>query len=117
MDKDDLFISVLPEEDVELPNDKGTVRVRALTRAELHETTVDRTGGKNPNRARDAELRMVCYAMVDPPLNIKEVTEWSKAASNGEFQKVVKTIIQLSKVGDDEEEIAEAQRQAYDDFR
>lgn len=120
MDKDTLFTSVLPEEDVILPG-KGAVRVRSLTRAELHESGKDTTNGKNPNHARDAEIRMVCYGLVDPVLNINEVKEWAKVAASGEFQKVVKAIMRLSSVsGNDEEgeeEVANAMNEAYDDFR
>lgn len=119
MDKNTLFTSVVPEEDVELEG-KGVVRVRALTRDELHRcnsSTEDRTGKRRPGAARDAEMLAVCFGMVDPVLDINEVKEWSTIAAVGEFQKVVKTIMRLSNVGDNDEELEEAQRQAYDDFR
>lgn len=116
MNKDTLLKSVLPEEDVMLEG-KGAVRVRSLTRAELHQCTTSKGGKKDPNSAREAEFRAVSFGMLDPILNITEVREWAKVASAGEFQKVVKTIMRLSSVGDDDEEVSEAQREAYDDFR
>jgi hypothetical protein len=119
INKDILFSSVIPEEDVELDG-KGIVRVRALTRDELHRCSAgseDRNGKRNPNSSRDAEQRMVMFGMIDPALNISEVKEWAAVASAGEFQRVVKAIMRLSSIGDNEEEVEEAKSQAYDDFR
>mgnify|MGYP001576459483 CR=1 FL=1 len=119
INKDELFVSVVPEEDVELKG-KGSVRVRALTRGELHRANAaaaGKNGNNNPNAARDMEMLAVHFGMIDPHLNIEEVKEWASIAAVGEFQKVVKAIMRLSEVGEDEEEVKEAQREAYADFR
>jgi len=122
IDKDTLFKSVVPEEDVELDG-KGSVRVRALTRDELHQVNAYSSRGSNSDEkrtataSRDAELMAVHYGLVDPPLDINEVKEYAKAAAVGEFQRITKTIMRLSGVGANEKEVRQSTNDAYADFR
>lgn len=89
MDKELLFKSALPEAEVEIPG-KGTVRVRALTRAEaLSMQHVE--GG-----VQAIERRMLALAMVDPELTEAEVGQWQKASVAGEMEPVGVKIQELS---------------------
>ena len=116
LDVQSLFEQLLDQVDVELK--KGTVRVRALTRKEM-EMVMTRKNGKEPN-GLDVEVRMVQMGMVEPELDIDQVRHWASVETPGEFQKVTKAIMALSKMPDDEEmeEATKlAQKQAYADFR
>jgi hypothetical protein len=112
IDKETLFLQDnFPEEIVEIPG-KGEVRIRALTRAEMH--------SMNPNgktSAADVEYRTVVFGMLEPSLDIKEVKQWANVASVGEFQVVLRAIMRLSGMSATEEEVNEAQKSAYKSVR
>lgn len=105
MDKELLFKPNLSEEDVEIPG-RGTVRVRTISRAEMHSINLKCKG--NP---AEVEWRSIAAGMVDPELSYDEVREWSKAASPGEIQLVMRAIIDLSGLKDG------ADKEAYQQFR
>lgn len=104
MDKELLFKPRTAEREVEVPN-VGTVRVRALTRAEV-----------TPLVGREVELdvlerRLLTLAMVDPVLTAEEVAQWYDAAPAGELNPVLDAIRDLSGVK------ASDPRDAYHQFR
>lgn len=92
-DKATLFESSLPEDDVELGNGKGTVRVRALTRAEAMSCQQVKDG---PGRVAAIERKMLALAMVDPEMTEAEVGRWQKASTAGEMEPVGLKVQQLS---------------------
>lgn len=92
MDKEALFRSRLPEDDVEVPG-VGTVRVRALSRAESLRMA-DASG------AEEVERKMLALALLDPALTEDEVSQWQQAAVADELDLVVKKIAELSGVLD-----------------
>lgn len=103
MDKELLFKAQVSEADVEL--NSGTVRVRGLTRGEMHAMN-----------ARNAdpllvEQRTVKTGLVDPELTLDEVKRWYETALAGDVQKVVSAVLELSGMyeGSDKE--------AYQQFR
>lgn len=87
MDIEQLFKPLLPEKDVEIPG-RGTVRVRSLTRAEVHSMPK-----KDPS---DAERHFIAAGMVDPTMNTEDVRRWQESASPGEITVVVDAIGKLS---------------------
>lgn len=89
VDKAALFRARCPEEDVELPG-VGTVRVRALTRAEVIEI------GKGVNDGKDMEPYSLSLAMVDPQLTEDEVRQWTQVATFGELEKLNHVVNRLS---------------------
>src|SRR5262245_19970765 len=99
MDKELLFKPSLPERDVEIPG-KGTVRVRALTRAEMHHAT-KKGGGVADADPEVVERHMVATGLVDPVLTVAEVAKWFTAASAAEAQPVIRAISELSGTGED----------------
>lgn len=89
MDKQELFKSLLAEEDVEVPG-RGTVRVRALSRAQaLHLRGTEMSHSK-------LERKLLSWAMVNPPLTESEVEQWQDASVAGEIETVSEAIIRLS---------------------
>lgn len=104
MDKELLFKPRTPEREVEIPN-VGTVRVRALTRAEV-----------TPLVGREIELdvlerKLLTLAMVNPVLTEDEVDRWYDAAPAGELNPVLDAIRDMSGVK------ASDPREAYHRFR
>lgn len=91
MDKNLLLKTFFPEEEVEIPG-KGTVRVRSISRAELHSWNKP---GKDAD-AGELERRTVQAGLIDPKLTYDEVCTWFENASAGEIQPVVKAIMRLS---------------------
>lgn len=87
MDKNDLFKSNLTEAEVEIPG-RGTVRVRTMTREELHSLRDPNTG--------IAERKVLAACMVDPQLTEDEVLLWQTASPAGELSVVVEKIMKLS---------------------
>lgn len=87
--KDALFEPALPERDVAIPG-RGTVRVRALTRAEALEIR----GVEIP--VAHMERKLVSAAMVAPKLSEKDVDRWQRAAAAGELEPVTDAITELS---------------------
>lgn len=88
MDKELLFKPRLTEEDVEIPG-VGTVRVRALSRAEA--MIVSDVKG---TEAR--ERKILAFGMVDPQMTEAEVGRWQKAATAGEVNAVALRIATIS---------------------
>lgn len=88
MDKDLLFKPRLPEADVEIPG-VGTVRVRALSRAEA--MAVENAKG---NAA--IERKLLALGLVDPKLTEAEVGQWQSAAPASELEPVSNRIAELS---------------------
>ncbi len=97
--KDRLLTARLAEADVEIP-DVGTVRVRALTRAEVMSVrkATDREDTIDGVRALILERKMLAAAMVDPPMTEDEIRGWQQAAPAGEIQPVVEKVQTLSKM-------------------
>lgn len=91
MDKANLFKPRTTEREVDLPG-VGTVRVRALTRAEV--TPI--VGVEMP--LDELERRLLVLAMVDPALSDAEVAQWYEAAPAGELNPVLDAIRDLSGV-------------------
>ncbi|HEX5120362.1 MAG TPA: hypothetical protein VFW65_34705 [Pseudonocardiaceae bacterium] len=89
MDKSLLTKARLAEEDVELPG-VGTVRVRALSRAEAMKVT-----DRELPVARMEQV-LLSMAMVDPVMSEADVAEWQTAAPGGELEPVVEVIQRLS---------------------
>lgn len=100
MDKDLLFKDRLPEADVDVPG-VGTVRVRALTRAEtFYVQKADRAD------VGAIERRILATGMVDPELTQADVSRWQKACPAGEIDPVVDKIRELSGLDDDAAKVA-----------
>jgi hypothetical protein len=95
--KELLFKSRLAEDDVQIPG-VGTVRVRALSRAEvlLVRKATDLAGDVDGPRALVLERKMVAAAMVHPPLTEAEVGRWQNASAAGELEPVTEAIQRLS---------------------
>ncbi len=84
-------INALPQEDVEIPG-KGSVRVRALTRAEMLSL------GDNLS-VLEIERKMISMAMIDPVLTEAEVKAWQDSSPVNEMTTVVRKINALGGVG------------------
>lgn len=78
----------LPEDTVEIPG-VGTVRVRALNRAESMMV-------QGANGLEATERRIVALGMVDPSMTEAEVGQWQKASPGGEIDAVSNKIAELS---------------------
>lgn len=94
MNKEDLLKPSFAQQDVEIPG-KGTVTVRALTRAELHQVGADGNKGK-PRPNKEVEALTIVYGLVDPQLDINEVQEWMDNCPMGEIQPVLDAIQEVS---------------------
>ena len=114
-DKNQLFIGAFEEEDVELPG-KGTVRIRALSRAEMQTLMKNGTNGREPT-GLEVERKMVVLGMVDPEINMDDAKLWSQKATPGEWNKVCKAITRLSKGDMDEEEEEKLIKETYAEFQ
>lgn len=105
VDKSALFAPRLPESDVEVPG-VGTVRVRALTRAEV--MRAQKTAKDDPAAL---EQQVLSAGMVEPRLSVTEVQRWMEAAPANELEPVQEAILALSGMG------KKAAKEAYADFR
>jgi hypothetical protein len=88
MDKEALFRPRLAEDDVDVPG-IGTVRVRALNRAEV--MAVQGVAGLEAR-----ERKILAAGMVDPALTESEAGQWQKASPGGEIEPVSTRIAELS---------------------
>jgi len=97
VDKDLLLKPRLAEDDIEIPG-VGTVRVRALSRAEvlLVRKATDNADSIDGPRVLVLERKMLAAAMVDPVLTEAEVGRWQQASAAGELEPVTTRIQQLS---------------------
>lgn len=102
IDKELLFKPRLPEADVEVAG-VGTVRVRALNRAEVMLLQKLASDGKD---AASVERQMLAMAMVDPQLTEAEIGQWQKACPPGELEPVTDRVTELSGLGDGAEKKA-----------
>lgn len=87
MDKALLFKSNLTETSVDIPG-RGTVRVRTMTRDELHTL-------RHPDTATH-ERKVLAACMVDPALTEDEVLVWQTASPASEISAVIDAIMKLS---------------------
>ena len=88
-DKELLFKSRLPEDDVEIDG-VGTVRVRGLSREEALRVS------KFAGDVVAIERYIVSTALLDPVLTEDEVAMWQKASPGGELEPITDKISQLS---------------------
>ena len=102
MDKDLLLKPRLAEDDVEIPG-VGTVRVRALSRAEvlMVRKATDNADSVDGPRVLVLERKMLAAAMVDPVLSEAEVGAWQQVSAAGELDTVMTVIQRLSGMLDD----------------
>lgn len=82
----------------------GTIKVRALTRAESHEVSDAKT-------EVDKEKTILRWGMVDPEMSYQDVDNWMAAAPADQLQLVTLTISHLSGMLDGEG------KQMYERFR
>lgn len=87
VDKAALLAPRLPEDDVEIPG-VGTVRVRALSRAEAMKVQ------RLPSKERDAQT--IALGMMDPPMSVDDVKAWAAASPAAEMEAVARRIAELS---------------------
>lgn len=106
VDKELLLKSRLPEAEIEIP-DVGTVRVRALSRADVMALQRVKDG---PGREEALERKMIALALVDPVLSEAEVGQWQKTSSALEMTPVTERICELSGMD------ADAAKRAYKEF-
>lgn len=109
MDKEQLFRARLDEDDVEVPG-VGTVRVRALNRAEA--MSVQAAEGTEAT-----ERRILAFGVIDPPFfdgepadlpyetrlrnAERDAARWQMASPGGEIEPVTRKIAALSGMGPD----------------
>lgn len=89
MDKESLKKPRLREEEIELEG-VGTIRVRALNRAEVLKVN----NVKMP--ITKMEQLLLSMAMVDPAMSEEDVKEWQEASGAGEIEKVTEVVQRLS---------------------
>jgi hypothetical protein len=95
-DKERLFKARLTEADVDVEG-LGTVRVRALSRAEVLRVRSAVKGEEDAiKRQADLERKMLALAMVDPELTEAEVGQWQAASTAGEMEPVTDKVQELS---------------------
>lgn len=110
VDKELLFKAALPEGEVDLPG-KGSVRVRALTRAEVMRVRSSVKSIEDAiKRVAELERKMLALAMVEPALTEEEVLRWQEASLAGEMEPVVQRVQELSGL------IEGAAKEAYREF-
>jgi hypothetical protein len=95
MDKQDLFVPRLPEEDVEIPG-VGMVRVRGLSRQELLDYHA-----REKSSGAEGERYLLSVCLIDPKLTEGEARQWQEAATSEEFDNLVDAIRFLSGLMDD----------------
>lgn len=79
-----------PEDDVVLPGDLGTVRVRGLTRAEI------KTISKGVSEGKDMEPHSLHLALIDPEFTEEEAAEWLAVAGFEEIERINTKVNELS---------------------
>lgn len=81
-----------PERDVELA-EVGTVRVRALTRAEVFEIS---RALPEDGSAEAWEVAVLATGVVEPELSADDVAAWRASAQSAQVQAVYDAIIEMS---------------------
>lgn len=89
IDKNALFAPRLPEEEFEISG-VGSVRIRALTRAEML-----RIRGKEMP-VDEMERQLLSLALVAPKLTEDDVRKWQHASAAGELEPLTKAVMRLS---------------------
>src|SRR5689334_10157917 len=89
IDKAALLAPRLAEQDVPV-GDLGTVRIRALSRAEVADIQAQEL------ESAALEAQMLATALVEPAMTVPEVAAWQAAAAGGEFEPIVKAVLALS---------------------
>lgn len=90
LSRDDLLNgSVLEEVEFELKN--GTVLIRALSRDEALRITA-----KKDMSTQDRERHMLVAAMVDPPMDWRDVCAWQERAHAGDMERLTTEIARIS---------------------
>jgi hypothetical protein len=95
MDKEKLLTPRLAEGSHEIEN-LGTVRFRALSRAEV----LDLRKGFAEEDTATSECRLLAMALIDPELTEDEVRRWQQASAPDEMEPLVVAIGQLSGIYD-----------------
>jgi hypothetical protein len=91
-DKALLFKDRLPEADVDVPG-VGTVRVRALSRADVLGMQAAKVEGEDGGAF---ERRMLALSLVEPALTEDEIGQWQRASKPGELEAVTAKVNELS---------------------
>ncbi len=89
--KEQLLASRLPEDDLGIPG-LGTVRVRALSRAEVRDKLSK--AGRSDTAAWEA--LWLSMSLVDPPLTPEEAAQWRESATAFELELVTAKLGELS---------------------
>jgi hypothetical protein len=107
--KASLITPHLKEDDVQIDG-VGTVRVRALNRAEVLMLQRHNGGAR--------ERKMVALGMVDPVMTEAEVGAWTLASPSGELEAVTIRIAQLSglAVTQDDGTTSKPDKEVYEEF-
>ena len=87
--------AILSVRDVEIPN-VGTVRVRALSRAEVLELNDVKPTVDDAKALLAFEAKFLALGLVDPALTEDEAMGWLQSAPHGEADPVVEAIRVLS---------------------
>lgn len=102
MDKQKLLAARLGQAAVELGDELGAVRVRALSRAEIFELKREFHLGESDADGNDLadmagfETAFLSLALVDPQLSREEVELWRKNSPAGEIEPVSQKVNELS---------------------
>lgn len=108
MDKELLFKGVKPEDDVELEG-IGTIRVRALTRAEMQKLNADK-----PNvNGQAVEMKMLVFGMVDPVIDIDDAKTMAETMGTADWKKLTSAIGRLSGMDVKEDDQANLNKEIY----
>lgn len=99
-----LFKARLPEEEVDVPG-VGTVRIRALSRAEAMKLRKMSSAS-----VEVIERKLIALAMVDPVLTEDEVGKWQEASTAGELEVVSTRVSEISGMTEG------AAKEAYKEF-
>lgn len=95
MEKELLFQARLAE--VTVPVERGSVRVRGLSRAEVQELRAADTSAPG-----SFERKMLAYALVDPAMTEDEVGRWQAASPPWEMEDVTAVASRLSALDRDQ---------------
>lgn len=107
MDKELLFKPRLPEVEIDVEG-VGTIRVRALSRAEA-------LAAQNAKGVEAMERKILVLGMVDPQVTDADVRKWQDASVAGEIEAVTNCICELSGLSVDNAALKEAMRSFRDE--
>lgn len=93
----------LATQTVTLPDGRGQVEIRSLTRAEMHvHSRLARENSKDAEQ--QTEIRTVSNALVNPKMSEEQVKTWFRHDSIRNTQAVVQAILALSGISGSEDE-------------